>query len=264
MKDSQGIRASILEFRQARDWPRNENAEQLVRALADEVAEAQARIENSSHLSPYDPHLSWESGLHKLFREKGEVGADLADIGIYLLALCDHFDIDLERAMARKLSVLEDKYPTEEELHLRMLAQAPAGVRGLHYDTVLSLWRSDAGLDGRVNWVEVAANLSPQQKRDIFAAVDSLEWGIFYDMSRALDKTDRESIEAVLKSDVPTALEELLTYDLELSDGQFEEIRSKLKEFNWRNLSEADIGEIKAALRDPGRWVFDDCAELAR
>ena len=242
MTTEDSIRQQVLEFRQARNWPQQETAEQLAQALVAEAAGIQARIEESVYLSPYKPRHIEEKDIHereskirRTIEERRRVSSNLADIGIYALALCDHLDIDLERAMAAKLKILEDKYPSESTLALIALVENPQSVVDIPIDYLMLLWREN---DGVFNWDEVARNLTSVQRRWISQEIAAWDWGIIYDISRNLEKTDREGIAAVIATGVPVALEELLTYNLDLSDEEFEKIRQSLKRSGWRDLSE--------------------------
>ena len=84
-----------------------------------------------------------------------------------------------------------------------------------------------------------------------------LAWGVIFDISRNLEKTDRQSITAVIGTGASVALEELLTYDLDLSDEEFATICQKLKQSGWRDLSEADMQAIRVSLKTSGSWIFN-------
>ncbi len=120
------------------------------------------------------------------------------------------------------------------------------------FDRLLLFWRND---DQGVDWDAAARSLTPNQRQWI--CLDSpLDWGVILDISRNLEKTDRQGIVAVINTGASVALEELLTYDLDLSDEEFTIIRQKLKQSGWRDLSEADMQEIRVSLKASGSWIF--------
>ena len=129
--------------------------------------------------------------------------------------------------MAAKLEILEDKYPSESALTLMALAENPQSVVDIPIDYLMFLWRND---DGMFNWNEVARNLTSDQRKWISQEASPWDWSIMYDISRNLEKTDCESIASVIATGIPVALEELLTYGLDLSDEEFEKIRPLAEE----------------------------------
>ena len=137
-------------------------------------------------------------------------------------------------------------------MHCRKTRVAPVDIP---YDLLMSLKRND---ELGINWDEIARNLTSDQRKSISLMASAWDWGIMYDISRNLEETDREGIAAVIASGIPVALEELLTYDLDLSDGEFEKIRQSLKQSGWRDLSEKDIREIRTSLQTSDSWTFND------
>ena len=265
MTTKESIQESVLEFRKAREWPQKETVEQLARMLVDEATEVRDHVEDSEHMPPPGLKFSdmrkrcerdWlgrelQEG-YQMGRDRELIASDLADVGICLLALCDRLNIDLESEMEDKLEVLTDKYPTEIALILQALAEDPGQAADIPFDWLRRFWRDD---DEGVDWDAVARNLTSDQRQHLCS--DSvLDWCMVFDISRNLEKTDRQGIAAVIKTGVPVALEELLTYSLDLSDADFATIRQKLKQSDWRDLSEADIDEIRTSLQTSGSWVF--------
>ena len=261
------IKERVLEFREAREWPQKETVEQLARMLVDEAAEVRDHVEESEHMPPPGLRFSdmrkrcgrdWLGrelqAVYQMGRDRELIASNLADVGICLLALCDRLNVDLESEMKAKLEVLTDKYPTEIALSLQALAEDPRKAADMPFDQLWRFWRDD---DEGVNWDAVARNLTSDQRQHLCS--DSIpDWCVVFDISRNLEKTDRPSITALIETGVPVALEELLTYDLDLSDAEFATICQKLKQSGWRDLSEADVDEIKISLKTSGSWILND------
>jgi NTP pyrophosphatase (non-canonical NTP hydrolase) len=94
------IRA-LRDFAQARNWGQFHSPKNLASALSVEAAEL---LE----------HFQWltEAQSRSLPAEKrAEVGAEMADVLLYLLQLADKLDIDLVDAARRKMVVNAQKYP---------------------------------------------------------------------------------------------------------------------------------------------------------
>jgi dCTP diphosphatase len=95
------LQARIRQFADDRDWGTFHTPKNLVMAIA---AEAGELIEHFQWLTP-------EESFALPKDQQGEVGAELADILIYLLRLSDVAGIDLSHAVEAKLSANAEKYP---------------------------------------------------------------------------------------------------------------------------------------------------------
>lgn len=99
--DINKIQTIIKEFSENRDWDKFHNPKNLTMALNVEAAEL---LEIFQWLTPIQ--------AEELSEEKREhVRQEVADITIYLIRICMHFDIDLEKAIFDKMKLNEEKYP---------------------------------------------------------------------------------------------------------------------------------------------------------
>ncbi len=102
--DLQQLNQALREFADARDWEQFHSPKNLASALSVEAAEL---LE----------HFQWltEAQSRSLPQDKrAEVGAEMADVFLYLLQLADKLGIDLIDAAQRKMLVNAQKYPVEK------------------------------------------------------------------------------------------------------------------------------------------------------
>ena len=96
--------ASLRAFAQERDWAQFHSPKNLACALSVEAAEL---LEHFQWLTPEQSQcLSAE--------QTQQVGAEAADVFLYLLQLCDKLDIDLLAAAHQKMAVNREKYPVDK------------------------------------------------------------------------------------------------------------------------------------------------------
>ena len=91
----------IKKFRDERDWMQFHDHKNMAISLALEAAEV---LE----------HFQWKSKeeVEKYAKEnKDEIGEELADVAIYLFEMADNLNIDLIKAMDKKLDKNALKYP---------------------------------------------------------------------------------------------------------------------------------------------------------
>lgn len=115
--DLNKLNQALREFAKARDWEQFHSPKNLASALSVEAAEL---LE----------HFQWltEAQSRSLSPEKrDEVGAEMADVFLYLLQLADKLGVDLIDAAQRKMLVNAQKYPVEKE------ASPEPGVAGLSF-----------------------------------------------------------------------------------------------------------------------------------
>lgn len=98
------LRRKIMAFRDDRDWQQYHNPKSLSQAIGVEAAELQEiflwmTTDQSCRLNDADI---------------AKVGDELADIFIFMMYLCDAFQIDLMRAVALKLVKNAVKYPIDK------------------------------------------------------------------------------------------------------------------------------------------------------
>jgi NTP pyrophosphatase (non-canonical NTP hydrolase) len=94
----------INKFNTDRNWHQFHNPKNLAISLSLEAAEV---LE----------HFQWKTFEEsRQFSEKEleELKQEVADVGIYLLQICDELNIDLIDAMERKIEINEKKYPIEK------------------------------------------------------------------------------------------------------------------------------------------------------
>jgi dCTP diphosphatase len=96
----------IVDFRERRDWAQFHHPKELSSALSIEVAEIMElfRFKTADEVK--------EMLKEPRFRTK--VGEELADSLFLLLLLAHESGVDLPQAFARKLEILEERYPEEK------------------------------------------------------------------------------------------------------------------------------------------------------
>jgi dCTP diphosphatase len=96
------LRAFVAE----RDWSRFHDPKNLAMLLASEAGELLAEYRfianDAADAASRDPAL------------RARVAAEIGDVGIALLLLCDRIGLDLHEAMAAKLEVSRRKYPADQ------------------------------------------------------------------------------------------------------------------------------------------------------
>ncbi len=94
----------LQQFMRERDWKQFHNPKDLAIAISLEASEL---LE----------HFLWKNGAEigsRVDSHGAEIRDEAADIGIYLMELCDVLGIDLVQAMAAKLEKAGLKYPVEK------------------------------------------------------------------------------------------------------------------------------------------------------
>ena len=104
MTDLESLRDQLRTFAAERDWDQFHSPKNLAAALAVEASEL---LE----------HFQWltEAQSQQLPPETlGEVGAELADVLLYLIRISDKLGIDLIEAASAKIVLNAEKYPVEK------------------------------------------------------------------------------------------------------------------------------------------------------
>lgn len=104
--DLAAIRQRLREFAEERDWEQFHSPKNLSMALSVEAAEL---VE----------HFQWLTEAQSRSSDVVDpdaVAAEVADVQIYLVMLADKLGIDIERAVAEKISANAVKYPVNREL----------------------------------------------------------------------------------------------------------------------------------------------------
>jgi len=97
------LQKHIQEFSDERGWRKDQNAKDLVMALNVEAAEL-AEIFMWLHSDEAD-------SVKENAEEYEHLKEELADVFWYLCRLCEHFNVDLARAVAEKTIKNAEKYP---------------------------------------------------------------------------------------------------------------------------------------------------------
>jgi NTP pyrophosphatase (non-canonical NTP hydrolase) len=104
MYDLKNLTKRIIAFRDARDWKQFHNPKDLSLSL---VLEATELME----------HFQWKNAeeMQKhLLEKKEDIGDELADILYWVLLIGHDFEIDVLKALERKIAKNEAKYPVEK------------------------------------------------------------------------------------------------------------------------------------------------------
>ena len=96
----------VIDFRERRDWAQYHHPKELASALSIEIAEVMElfRFKTADEVK--------EMVKEPNFRDL--VGAELADSLFLLLLLAHESGVDLKSAFARKLELLESRYPEDQ------------------------------------------------------------------------------------------------------------------------------------------------------
>ena len=99
--DFENIREQIIKFREDRNWKQFHTIKDLLLGLNIELAELQELV-------------LWknQSEIEKVNKEKIE--EELADIFIFLTYLSEHFNVDLLKAVEKKIEKNDKKYPIDK------------------------------------------------------------------------------------------------------------------------------------------------------
>ncbi len=97
------FKSRLGDFMRERDWKQFHNPKDLAIAISLEASEL---LE----------HFLWKNGeeiASRVSSHGGEICDEAADIGIYLMELCDVLGVDLVEIMSAKLGKAAAKYPVE-------------------------------------------------------------------------------------------------------------------------------------------------------
>lgn len=99
--DLQSLTLALRDFAKEREWEQFHSPKNLASALTVEASE----------LLEHFQWLTEEQSRSLTAQKKADVGAEAADVLLYLLQLCDKLQIDLVEAARTKLAVNAEKYP---------------------------------------------------------------------------------------------------------------------------------------------------------
>jgi len=104
MNPLENITKKIIAFRDARDWKQFHNAKDVALSLVLEAGEVME-------------HFQWKNiqEVEKHVKEaKDEIGEELADVLYWILLMSHDLDIDVLKALEKKLKKNAEKYPIEK------------------------------------------------------------------------------------------------------------------------------------------------------
>ncbi len=99
------LRAALRQFVAERDWDQFHTPRNLILALVGEVGEL-------AEIAQWKTDMALAELLETL-EGRSTIGAELADIAIYVLRLADVMRIDLDQAIREKLEMNASRYPVE-------------------------------------------------------------------------------------------------------------------------------------------------------
>lgn len=97
------LKMTLQAFAAERDWEQFHSPKNLAMALSVEASELLEHFQWLTEAASFDlpPHV------------KAEVGAEIADVQIYLVRLADRLGIDIDAAVAAKIDDNRRKYPPD-------------------------------------------------------------------------------------------------------------------------------------------------------
>jgi NTP pyrophosphatase (non-canonical NTP hydrolase) len=106
MTDLEGLRAELQQFVAERDWQQFHDPKNLAMLLASEAGEL---------LAEYRWIATQHADAHSRDPEpRARISAEIGDVGIALVLLCDRIGVDLAAAMRDKLADNRRRYPAAE------------------------------------------------------------------------------------------------------------------------------------------------------
>ena len=118
MKDIEAFVGELRRFVAERDWAQFHDPKNLAMLVGSEAGEL---------LAEYRWVRGEEADAHSREPQaRARIAAEVADVGIGLLLLCDRIGLDLGEAIAGKLAANAQRYPAEAS---RGRAERPAGLR---------------------------------------------------------------------------------------------------------------------------------------
>lgn len=100
------LRDRVAQFVEQRDWKRFHDAKNLSMSIAIEAAEL---MEHFQWVRSNDLRTITEDS-----RQMAAIREEIADVGCYLLALCNALRLDLSSAIREKLEKNAQKYPADQ------------------------------------------------------------------------------------------------------------------------------------------------------
>jgi NTP pyrophosphatase (non-canonical NTP hydrolase) len=104
MDSIERLTKKIIDFRDKRDWAQFHNPKDVALSLV---------LESTEVLE----HFQWKNGKHideYVKKNKEEISEELADVLYWVLLMSHDLDIDIKKALERKLKINDKKYPVEK------------------------------------------------------------------------------------------------------------------------------------------------------
>lgn len=104
MSDIKELTNIIIKFRDARDWKQFHNPKDITLSLVLEAAEVmehfqwKGRDETAAYIKKY----------------KKEIGEELADVLYWVLLISHDLDVDIKKALKKKMTISRKKYPVKK------------------------------------------------------------------------------------------------------------------------------------------------------
>lgn len=99
--DLQALTRAVVDFSVRRGWGSFHNPKNLLLAVVGEVGELAAELQ----------WLTEEEAQNLTPEQHQRVAAEIADVQIYLLQLCNSLGIDVGEAVVEKMAVNEERWP---------------------------------------------------------------------------------------------------------------------------------------------------------
>ncbi len=163
------LQAELRHFAAERDWQQFHTPKNLATALMVEAAEL---AEIFQWMTPEESVASHEDA-----ESKGRIGAEVADVLLYLLQVADHCQIDLSHAVRTKLARNAEKYPAKQVI--ARVSATRASVPGTHvlldYENVQPTEEEVRALvpDARQVWVFHGPHQRDVERRFAFFGKDA-------------------------------------------------------------------------------------------
>jgi len=104
MSDIKELTNIIIKFRNARNWKQFHNPKDIALSLVLEVAEVIEHFQWKNQ-DEIDAHIK---------KHKNEISEELADVLYWVLLMSHDLEIDIKKALKRKMAINRKKYPVKK------------------------------------------------------------------------------------------------------------------------------------------------------
>ncbi len=101
MNEIEDLTKKIRDFAKLRDWERFHTPKNLAMAVTGEAGELAAEFQ----------WLTTEESANLKILPIENIELEIADVGIYLLRLCDVLGIDFAKAIKKKIAINQERFP---------------------------------------------------------------------------------------------------------------------------------------------------------